>query len=52
MARDQEPMTDDELAEFKQAMDEQAEQLREDLAEDLGGEPEDYRRHPVADGGE
>jgi|GEM_PF-4018748 hypothetical protein len=23
-----------------------------DLAEDLGGEPEDYRRKPVADGGD
>jgi len=30
-------MTDEELAEFKKAMDEQAEQLREDLAADLGG---------------
>jgi len=40
MARNQEPM------------DKQPEQLREALAEDLGGEPEDYRRQPIADGGE
>ncbi|MFQ3475821.1 MULTISPECIES: hypothetical protein [Halonotius] len=45
-------MTDEEIAEFEAAMDEQAEQLREALAEDLGGDPEDYRRKPVADGGE
>jgi len=48
MARDQEPMTDEEIADFEAAMDEQAGQLRKDL----GGEPEDYRRKPVADGGD
>jgi len=52
MARDQEPMTDEEIAAFEAAINEQADQLREDLAEDLGGEPEDYRRKPVADGGD
>ena len=52
MARDQEPMTDEEMEEFEEAMDEQAEELREALAEDLGGDPEDYRKRPVADGGE
>lgn len=36
-------MTDDELEAFERAMDEQAAELREALAEDLGGEPEDYR---------
>ena len=45
-------MTDDELVEFNESMDEQADQLREDLPENLGGEPEDYRRYPVADDGE
>ena len=45
-------MTDDELEAFADAMDEQAEALREALAEDLGGAPDDYRQHPVADGGE
>lgn len=45
-------MTDDELEEFEDAMDEQAEALRDALAEDLGGDPDDYRKHPVADGGE
>ena len=38
-----EPMTDQELAAFKEEMAEQREQLHEALAEDLGGEPEDYR---------
>jgi len=52
MARDQEPMTDEELEEFRDAMDEQSEELREALAEDLGGDPDDYRKRPVADGGE
>lgn len=36
-------MTSEEFAEFEAAMDDQAEQLREALAEDLGGDPEDYR---------
>jgi hypothetical protein len=45
-------MSDDELDEFENAMDEQAEDLREALAEDLGGNPDDYRKRPVADGGE
>ena len=44
-------MTDDELEAFENAMDEQAEELRETLAEDLGGDPEEYRQRPVADGG-
>lgn len=45
-------MTEDELEAFVDAMDEQAEALREALAEDLGGDPTDYRNHPVADRGE
>jgi len=45
-------MTDGELDAFEEAMDEQAEELREALVEDLGGDPEDYRKRPVADGGE
>jgi hypothetical protein len=52
MARDQEPLTDEQLAEFKAKMDERSEEIREDLAEDLGGDPDDYRHQPVADGGE
>lgn len=43
MARDLEPLTDEEFAAFEAAMEEQAEWLREALAEDLGGHPEDYR---------
>ena len=45
-------MTDEELDAFQDAMEEQGEELREALAEDLGGDPEDYRMRPVADGGE
>ena len=52
MAQDQAPMTDEELEEFEAAMEEQGEELREALAEDLGGDPDDYRTRPVADGGE
>ena len=46
MARNQKrperPLTDDELEEFQEAMDEQSDELREALADDLGGEPADY----------
>jgi len=52
MARNQEPLTDEEIAEFKEKMDEGSEEIREDLAEDFGGDPDDYRHQPVADGGE
>ena len=46
-------MTDEELEEFQEAMGEQGEELREAPAEDLGGDPEDYRAsRTVADGGE
>ena len=43
-------MTDEELAEFKAAMDEQREELHEALAEDLGGDPEDYAVGPDSAG--
>ena len=36
-------MTDDELAEFDAAMDEQGKELRNALADDLGGEPAEYQ---------
>jgi hypothetical protein len=45
-------MTDEELDEFEAAMEKQGVELREALAEDLGGDPEDYRKRPVADGGQ
>jgi hypothetical protein len=45
-------MTDDKLEEFQVAMEEQSAELREALAEDLGGKPDDYRKRPVFDGGE
>ena len=38
-----EPMSEEELAAFKEEMAKQREQLHEALAEDLGGDPEDYR---------
>ena len=43
MTPDQKPMTEAEFAELQDAMDEQREELLEALAEDLGGDPEDYR---------
>jgi hypothetical protein len=47
-------MTDEEIAELREAMDDQREEVREALADELGGDPEDYRadKTPVADGGE
>jgi hypothetical protein len=45
-------MTDEELEELRDEMEKQGEELREALAEDLGGDPDEYRTRPVADGGE
>lgn len=45
-------MTDEELEEFQDEMEKQGEELHKALAEDPGGDPEDYRNRPVADGGE
>lgn len=42
MAQDQEPMTDAEIKEAREGIEELRKQVREDLAEDLGGDPEDY----------
>jgi hypothetical protein len=61
MARHQEPVSEEEIEALREEMDEQREDIREALAEDLGGEPEDYDAEeylndragePVADGGE
>jgi len=52
MARNQEPLTDEQLAELEEKMEETSEEIREDLADDFGGDPDDYRHQPVADGGE
>jgi hypothetical protein len=61
MARDQEPVSEEEIQALQEEMDDQREEIREALAEDLGGEPEDYDAEkylsdragePVADGGE
>lgn len=57
MARDRGPVTEAEYEALREQMEEQAAALRESLAEDLGGEPEDYNSdtyhadEPVADGG-
>ena len=54
----QEPVSKEELAALQKEIAEQREQVREDLAADLGGDPEDYNADtyhvddPVADGGE
>lgn len=42
MARDQEPVTDDELQEGKERLRKHRQKVREALAEDLGGDSEDY----------
>lgn len=54
MARDQEPITENELAEAGKRLEAFRERVREDLAEDLDGDPEDYdaTRRTVPDGGE
>lgn len=60
MARDQEPVTEEEIEALREEMAAQREDVREALAEDLGGAPEDYDAgkylrdragEPVADGG-
>lgn len=52
MAQDQ-PMTDDEIEALRDEMDEQREDVRAAIAEEIGGEPEDYQADKrVADGGE
>lgn len=40
-------MTDEEIEEFRQQMEAQREEIRADLAEKLGGEPEDYNAEKV-----
>lgn len=42
MAPDQEPVSEEEIEALRGEMDEQREEIRQALAEDLGGEPEDY----------
>lgn len=43
MARNPEPMTPEEFETLQEEMEEQSQELREALAEDLGGDPADYR---------
>jgi hypothetical protein len=46
-------MTDEQIAEAKDELHDLFADIREDLAEDLGGDPEDYRvDRAAADGGE
>jgi hypothetical protein len=42
MARKQESVTDDEIEAAKEELRRVQEEVREQLAEDLGGKPEDY----------
>ena len=42
MARNQDPVSEEDIDALREKMDEQREDIREALAEDLGGEPEDY----------
>ena len=42
MARNQESVSEEDIDALREEMDEQREDIREALAEDLGGEPEDY----------
>ena len=60
MARNQNPVSEEEIDALREEMDEQREKIREALAKDLGGEPEDYDAEaylndragePVADDG-
>lgn len=43
MARNQGPVTDEEIEAVREEMQAQREDVREALAADLGGDPEDYR---------
>ena len=61
MARNQKPVSEAEIEALREEMDEQRLEIREAMAEDLGGEPEDYDAgkylidragEPVADGGD
>jgi len=54
VARDLQPITDEELESAKAEIDGLHKAVRDALAGNLGGEPEDYdaTRQPVADGGE
>lgn len=61
MARERGPVTDEEFAEFREKAEAQREEVRQALANDLGGDPEDYSAEaylndrsgePVADGGD
>lgn len=49
MARTHGAMRDEDLDEFEAAMERQADELHEALAEDLGGDPEDYDPSDRAD---
>ena len=56
MARNQEPVSEEEFTAAKVRLDELRERVRKDLAEELGGDPEDYNAdtyhadEPVTDG--
>jgi hypothetical protein len=54
MARNRDPVSDDEIVALRDAMDAQRADIRTALADDLGGDPDDYDGgdRAVADGGD
>jgi hypothetical protein len=53
MARNQGPVTDDEIERAKEEIEDLRGEVRQVLADELGGDPDDYRADRVAaDGGE
>ena len=54
MSRDQtQPVTDEEIEALREDIEEVRREVREDLAADFGGDPEDYRADkPISDDGE
>lgn len=53
MARNHKPITDDEIEVLREKMAKQRSDIREALAEDLGGNPEDFCvDRAVTDGGD
>lgn len=52
MGREQQPMTDADLEAFREEMEKQGKKLRDTLAEDLGGTPDEYWQRSADDDSE
>jgi hypothetical protein len=50
MARDQKPVSDADIEALREEMAAQREAIRETLADDLGGEPDDYDARKTVSG--